>query len=88
MNIVSDVEGEGVELIPEDRALYDKMVANPDDKNIQTETVDRVREVLEELLAIAIARGDAQEQGGRRRRNRRRTTKKRKALKKRTTRRR
>jgi len=88
MNIVSDVEGEGVELIPEDRALYDKMVANPDDKNIQTETVDRVREVLEELLAIAIARGDAQEQGGRRRRNRRRKTNKRKALKKRTTRRR
>ncbi len=86
MNIVSDVEGEGVELLPEDKALYDEMVANPDDKNIEEKVVKRVREVLEGLLANAIARGE--EQGGRRRRNRRRTTKKRKALRKRSTRRR
>jgi hypothetical protein len=81
INIVDKVEAGGVELLAEDRELYEKMLANPDDKNIETDTVNRVREVLEGMMAALLAEGG-------RRRNRRKTTKKRKSLRKRTTRRR
>jgi hypothetical protein len=80
MNIVDTYEAGGGVLAEEDRELYEKMIANPDDKDIERETVDRVRLILRQVMDHLVGQG--------RRRNRRKTTKKRKALRKRTTRRR
>ena len=80
MNIVDTYEAGGGVLAEEDRELYEKMLANPDDKDIERETVDRVRLILRGVMDHLVGQG--------RRRNRRKTTKKRKALRKRTTRRR
>ncbi len=80
MNIVDTYEAGGGVLAEEDRELYEKMLANPDDKETERETVDRVRLILQEVMNHLVGQG--------RRRNRRKTTKKRKALRKRTTRRR
>ncbi len=80
MNIVDTYEAGGGVLADEDRELYEKMLANPDDKDTERETVDRVRLILQEVMNHLVGQG--------RRRNRRKTTKKPKALRKRTTRRR
>lgn len=77
-NIVDDFVARGGEFGGEDRELYEKMLANPNDKELEAATVDRVREILKALLA---ATGNPV--GGRRR-----GTKKRKSLKKRSTRKR
>jgi hypothetical protein len=81
INIVDKFEAGGGELPLEEMELYQKMIDNPDDKNIEIETVNRVRGVLEGILAAILAEGG-------RRRSRRRATKKRKALTKRSTRKR
>lgn len=80
MNIVDSFEAGGGELSEEDRELYEKMIANPDDKETEREVVDRVRDMLRAVMDLLVGQG--------RRRNRRKTTKKRKALRKRSTRRR